>query len=273
MSFGAAIAGLWAGAALLFGLTFLVGRRLSNYGIVDVVWSLAFAPAAAVLAWLGTGGPRQWLFAGLMAFWSLRLGGHLAVRVLGHLDVEDSRYRRMRDDWAPRAEARMFTFYQQQAVSLVVLCLPLVAVAVDADRSVGPWHIAGALVLVAAVAGEALADAQLAAFKREQPGPGGICARGLWAFCRHPNYFCEWLVWVGFALMAVPSPLGGLFGVVCAGAMHHLLTRVTGVPLVEERMRRTRGAAWEAHCRRVPSAFWPRWPRAEKLRDDEASVQ
>ena len=27
----------------------------------------------------------------------------------------------------------------------------------------------------------------------------------LWTKCRHPNYFCEWMAWVGFAVMGVGS--------------------------------------------------------------------
>ena len=268
------IIGLWLAASLAFTVTWAAGRRLGNYGIVDVVWSLAFAPAAVGLVLLSGGaGPRQWLMAAATALWSLRLGLFLARRVLGHLDAEDARYRRMRIDWAPHAVRRMFVFFQQQAVALVVLCLPLVAVMADAQTTVGPLHVVGALVLLLAVAGEALADDQLAAFKRTAL-PGSICDRGLWAWTRHPNYFCEFLVWVGFALIAAGSPWGALFGAGCAAGMHHLLTRVTGVPLTESQLRRTRGAVFEAHCRKVPSAFWPRPPRpVEKLRGDDGSVQ
>jgi steroid 5-alpha reductase family enzyme len=265
--------GLCLAAALLFAGTWLVGRRLRNYGIVDVVWSLAFAPAAVGLALArGNAGPRQWLMAAAVSLWSLRLGGFLAARVLSHLDVEDARYVRMRVDWAPRSDARMLLFYAQQAVALVLLCLPMVAVMADARTEASPFQFAGAVVFLLALAGESASDAQLAAFKRDAR-PGAICDRGLWSWTRHPNYFCEWLVWVGFTLLAASSPWGGLFGLGCVGAMYHLLRNVTGVPLLEEHLRRSRGAAFEAHCRRVPSAFWPRWPRAEKLRGDGAPVE
>jgi steroid 5-alpha reductase family enzyme len=263
------VVGLWLGAILVFAASWVAGRRLNNYGIVDVVWSLAFAPAAVGLLFVrGEAGPRQWLMASATAVWSLRLGLFLARRVLGHLDSEDARYKRMRVDWAPRADRRMFVFFQQQAVALVLLCLPLVAVMADPRTDLSALHVVGGAVLLLGVVGEALSDAQLAAFKRKAR-PGAICDRGLWAWTRHPNYFCEFMVWVGFALMASLSlaPWGSLFGLGCAAGMHHLLTRVTGVPLTEAQLRHSRGAAFEAHCRRVPSAFWPRPPpRAEKLR-------
>ncbi|MFM2151998.1 MAG: hypothetical protein RL199_433 [Pseudomonadota bacterium] len=265
--------GLCVAAVLLFAATWLVGRRLGNYGIVDVVWSLAFAPAAVGLALArGGAGPRQWLMAAAVSLWSLRLGAYLARRVLSHLDVEDARYARMRIDWAPQADTKMLVFYAQQAAALVLLCLPTVAVMADARTDLAGLQVVGAVVFLLALAGEAASDAQLASFKKSARS-GAICDRGLWAWTRHPNYFSDWLVWVGFALCAASSPWGGLFGLGCVGAMYHLLHNVTGVPLMEEHLRRSRGAAFDAHCRRVPSAFWPRWPRAEKLRGGGAPVE
>ena len=32
-----------------------------------------------------------------------------------------------------------------------------------------------------------------------------VCNIGLWKYCRHPNYFAEWMVWNGIIIMARPS--------------------------------------------------------------------
>jgi steroid 5-alpha reductase family enzyme len=32
-----------------------------------------------------------------------------------------------------------------------------------------------------------------------------VCNVGLWKYCRHPNYFAEWMVWNGLIIAAIPS--------------------------------------------------------------------
>ncbi len=60
-----------------------------------------------------------------------------------------------------------------------------------------------------AVVGECVADAQLAAFRRDGANRGQVCQRGLWRYSRHPNYFFEWFVWVAWMVYALASPWGG----------------------------------------------------------------
>jgi len=49
----------------------------------------------------------------------------------------------------------------------------------------------GALILLTGIAGEALADAQLKAFRTDPANKGRVCDVGLWRWSRHPNYFFE----------------------------------------------------------------------------------
>ncbi len=62
---------------------------------------------------------------------------------------------------------------------------------------------------------------------REQRAP--FCNVGLWKYSRHPNYFGEWLAWIGLALSSVDSlnslavpPVPPLFGL-----LHSLLSDTT----------------------------------------------
>lgn len=252
-------------AFLYFGACWLIARRIDNWSIVDVAWAFGFALAGAWLLSVHAAGHRfggQGLLMTIATIaWSLRLGMHLGVRVLGHLGHEDGRYRRMREEWGAETPARMARFYALQAVALALLCLPLLSAAGPEELTpVRPVHLAGLAILVLALAGEAVADAQLAAFKADPARRGAVCDQGLWGWSRHPNYFCEWLVWVGFALMSYNETFRGVPGVLCAAVMHHLLTRVTGVPLTEQQLLASKGAAYAEYQARVP-AFWPRPPR------------
>lgn len=252
-------------AGLFFSATWIVARLLDNWSIVDVAWAYGFALVGlwilASFPWSATD-PFLWL-AAATTLWSLRLGTHLAIRVLGHLDREDGRYQKMRVEWGTATAWKMYRFYLYQAIALALLLLPLISAAhahPDEAGRMAPWHWLGLAVVALAMLGEAIADAQLTAFKRDPANRGQVCARGLWAWTRHPNYFCEWLVWVGFALLACNQTYWGLPGWSCAAVMFHLLTKVTGIPLTEAQLLASKGAAYAAYQRQVP-AFWPRPPR------------
>jgi len=248
------------GTAAVFAVAFLLARRLGNFGLVDVVWALGFAPVAGFYAWASPGLPlRRGLIAAMAIIWSLRLGGYLAKRVLGHLAVEDGRYRQLRRDWAGDLGRRMFLFYQLQALLLVALATPFLLAAANPAPALHTLEFVALGFWVVAVAGETIADAQLAAFKRDAAQRGRVCDTGLWRWSRHPNYFFEWLAWVAFALVALPAP-GGWLALGCPALMLHFLLRVTGIRYTEEQLLRSKGDAYRAYQQRT-SAFVP-WPPA-----------
>ena len=244
-----------------FALLYLLARRLDNYGIVDVAWALAFGPTAAFYAAAGPGWlPRRLLVASLAVVWSLRLGAHLWRRVAAHHPVEDGRYVQLRRDWAGVFAPKMAGFFQLQAASVVLLSLPFVWPALHPEPHFHWLELAGASLWLLAIAGEALADAQLAAFKRDPANRGRVCDVGLWRYSRHPNYFFEWLVWVAFALIALASPWGWL-GLLAPASILYLLLRVTGIPLNEEQSLRSKGDAYRRY-QQTTSPFIPWFPRS-----------
>jgi steroid 5-alpha reductase family enzyme len=122
----------------------------------------------------------------------------------------------------------------------------------------GGFTFAGAALALGAVAGEALADRQLAQCKRA-PSPSRICERGLWGRSRHPNYFFEWLFWSAVAVMALAAPVTGfsLAALAAPAMMYATLRYASGVPHVEAHMMRTRPEAFRAYAVRTP-VFFPR---------------
>ncbi len=244
-----------------FGAFYFFARRIANYGVVDIAWSYAFAALAAFYALAGAGWPvRRFLLATLVVIWSLRLGTHLLVRVAQHHPAEDTRYAQLRRDWAGNFTAKMFGFFQLQAGSVVLLGVAFLVAAQNPSARLHPLEVAGALLWLVAISGEALADAQLAAFKRDAANRGRVCATGLWRYSRHPNYFFEWLIWVAYFVFALASPSGWI-AIIGPGSILYLLLRVTGVPVTEEQSVRSKGDAYR-HYQRTTSAFVPWWPKA-----------
>jgi len=252
-----------AGLCLLFAGVYLVARRLDNYGIVDIAWSYAFGVLAVFYALAADGWPaRRALIAALALVWSLRLGTHLYVRVMGHHPVEDGRYVALRTRWAANFAAEMFKFFQMQAVSVVLLGAAFLVASLNPRPALHPLEIAGALLWLLALTGEALADRQLAAFKRDPANRGRVCDRGLWRYSRHPNYFFEWLVWVAFFVFALGSPWGWV-AIIGPASILWLLLRVTGIPMNEEQNLRSRGDAYRRY-QQTTSAFVPWLPKKSR---------
>lgn len=243
-----------------FALLYLLARKIDNYGIVDIAWSYAFGALAVFYALAAPGWPaRRVLIAGLAVVWSVRLGTHLCIRIMSHHPEEDGRYRQLRRDWATNFTAKMAGFFQMQAISVVLLGAAFLLACLNPRANWHPIEIAGAILWLMAISGEALADAQLAAFKRQASNRGKVCDVGLWRYSRHPNYFFEWLVWVAYFVYALGSPWGWV-GIIGPASILWLLLRVTGIPMTEEQSLRSRGDAYR-HYQQSTSAFVPWRPK------------
>lgn len=260
----------WGLAALflcaVMAAAWAVQRQTGQGGWADVFWSFGLCAAGAGAALYPVDGPpdaRQWLAAGLAALWGVRLGSHIAGRSLS--GPEDARYARLREEWAPNFQRRLFAFLQLQAGAAAVLVLPILLAAHNRQGPLGLQDALGAGLLVAGVVGAGIADRQLAAFRadpkttREQ-----VMDRGLWAWSRHPNYFFEWLGWCAWPVLAVDlsgeRPWGWL-ALIGPAYIYWLLTRVSGIPPLEEHMRRSRPEAFARYAARTP-VFFPRPPRS-----------
>jgi steroid 5-alpha reductase family enzyme len=151
-------------ACVFFALCWLVAKKIDNWSIVDVAWSYGFALVGlqmiAVHFFYAPISGQGLLMAAATVAWSVRLGSHLAKRVLGHLDQEDGRYLKMRAEHGDRMPAQMATFYFIQALVLAILCLPLLSS--NPTGASGPAqtiHWVGLGVVCLALLIETLADA------------------------------------------------------------------------------------------------------------------
>lgn len=241
--------------SVLFVLLWLWCERIGNAGYIDVAW--AFMIGVAVIAGvfvLETDAGRQWLVGLMGAFWAWRLAYHLYKRI--HGKPEDSRYVYMREYFAGKASLAFFVFFQMQAVFVVLFLAPMVA-AMTAAGPLGFVEIFGVLIWFAAFGGEAVADRQLAAFKKDPANEGKVCKQGLWRYSRHPNYFFEWVHW--FAYLVIGARLSDSIGYAAlAGPVVMLvfLLFVTGLPYVEKRALASKGEAYRQYQRET-SAFVP----------------
>lgn len=247
-------------AILMMVVVWYIAKRLNNAGYVDAAWSYGFTFVIAVFALAGSGdATRKLVLAAMVAVWSLRLGTHILLRLLKHHPTEDPRYAELREMFPKRPWFMFFGFFQLQAILIGILSIPFAISASNSAPALNPWEIAGVILFVAAFLGEIVADAQLAAFKRNSANAGKVCDAGLWRYSRHPNYFFEWLIWVAFFLYTLGSPHGWV-GIISPLLMLLFLTKVTGIPPAEAQSLKSRGDVYRDYQRRT-SAFVPWLPR------------
>lgn len=247
----AAALGLGAGA-LLAAAVWVASVIKRDVSIVDSAWSfLVYLPALVMAAVLPQSGPRAAVVLTLAAAWALRLSGHIAWRHRGQ--PEDRRYQAIR--WRNEPHFRwksLYLVFGLQALLGWVVAAPLMA----AVASPAPWSAFDAPGLALAVFGllfEAVADAQLARFRADPRNRARVMDRGLWRFSRHPNYFGEFCLWWGLWLVALAA--GAWWTVLSPLLMSVLLIKVSGVPLLEDDLRRHR-PGYAEYVRRTP-AFVP----------------
>ena len=259
MSMAHTLAVILAASALAMLLTWLLALKLRNIGIVDVAWAGLMALAGLYCALVSDGSAAARLAVGGFAgIWGLRLFLTLFVRV--RHEPEDGRYQALRAAWNG-SPAKLFVFFQGQAVIVALFSLPFIAAASNPARGFDALWFAALAVFVLSVSGEALADAQLAGFRGNPNNRGKTCRSGLWAWSRHPNYFFEWLHWFAYVLIAVGGarmPLS-LIGPVL---MLAFLYRISGIPWTEAQAIRSRGEDYLRYQREV-SAFFPMPPRRQ----------
>ena len=241
-----------AGVALLLAL-WAIQLRTHDAATADVGWTMLVAGGALAAGVLVDGDPpRRLLVASLAVVWAARLGFYLLRDRVFAGRGEDGRYRALREHWGSAAPRNFLFVYLGQAVVATLFIVPIIG----AMRG-GPIDtvaIAGVIVWLLAVGGEALADRQLARFRADPATRGTVCRVGLWRYSRHPNYFFEWIHWWAYVLIghfALLTLLG-------PAAMLLFLFRVTGIPYTEQQALRSRGDLYRAY-QRTTSAFVP-WP-------------
>ncbi len=249
-------------AAGLMTLAWVVVRATGSGGWTDVFWTGSvglLAARAALQPSEGASPVRQAIVAALVALWAVRLGGYILARTWrsGHVDPRYETLKRSWGGWGWKA----WGFLMIQAATVVVLVIAVRAAAARPDPTVGWREGLGAAIVLAAVAGEHLADRQMAAFRRNPANANQVAEVGLWAWSRHPNYFFEWLGWLAYPVMAVqPGYPAGWLSLLAPALMWWLLNHVSGVPPLEAQMLKSRPDAYRAYQARV-SRFFPRPPR------------
>jgi steroid 5-alpha reductase family enzyme len=242
--------------ALAFAINWLVWIPASLWRterFYDLTGSVTFV-AVTSLALVAAPGPdgeaSVWrvMLAAMVVVWAVRLGSFLFVRV--RRDGSDGRFDKIKVH--PLAFLATWTL---QALWVSMTAAAALAAITVADGLGGVWAALGVIVWLIGFAIEVVADTQKRWFRADPANAGRFISTGLWSRSRHPNYFGEILLWSGVALMAVPTLSGWRWVVLISPVfVWLLLTRVSGVPLLEARAAARFGddPAYGAYVKHTP---------------------
>ena len=238
-------------ALLAYGINWLVfipsnQRKTEHY--FDLTGSITYVSVVIVALLLSDDLDARALIVGAMVIvWAARLGSFLFRRV--KRDGRDGRFDEIKVD-----PLRFFMTWTLQGLWVLLTLAAALAIITSGEReTIGVVGAIGIVIWLAGFAIEVVADRQKSTFKQDPDNKGRFITTGLWAWSRHPNYFGEIVLWIGIAVMAVPVLSGWRWATLISPVfVIILLTRVSGVPMLERRAE----ARWgdeEAYRRYVDS--------------------
>ncbi len=223
----------------------------------DLTGSLTYISVVLIGLFLsGARDIRSLILAALVIIWAGRLGTFLFQRIQkdghdGRFDVLKPSFIRFLNVWTIQGLWVSFTF-----------AAGLAAITSANKVDFGIWGIIGLIVWIIGFGFEVVADRQKKAFRADPANKGKFITGGLWSWSRHPNYFGEIVLWLGVAIIAFPALSGWQYVTLISPIfVYLLLTRVSGVPMLEDRSDKKWGGQedYEAYKAQTP-VLWPKPP-------------
>lgn len=262
--------------AVTTALTWLASLVTREYSWVDRVWSISPVIYVWVFAVAGAFDARLVLMAVLVTAWGIRLTFNFARKGGYRPGGEDYRWAVLRgrmSGWQFGVFNLFFISIYQNAL-ILLFSLPALTAFEAAGMPLGAWDVVLAVLFLAFLTGEAIADQQQWAFHRWKAGERTagrtphpeFLQSGLFRVSRHPNFFFEqaqWWVFYGFAVAAT----GVWLHWTIAGAV--LLSALfVGSTVFTESISRAKYPDYDDYRART-SAIVPWFPRSVKPRTDE----
>ncbi len=192
---------------------------------------------------------RSLLLAGLVVIWAMRLGSFLFRRI--QKAGKDDRF----DELKPSFFRFLNVWTIQGLWVTFTAAAALVAITSSVRKELDVFALVGFLVWAFGFAFEVIADSQKSQFSANPANKGKFIQTGLWSRSRHPNYFGEIVLWLGIAIIAIPVLQGWQWvAMISPLFVTLLLTRVSGVPLLEKKADSKWGGQedYEAYKKNTP---------------------
>jgi steroid 5-alpha reductase family enzyme len=218
-------------AFLIQWLAFIPAYLLQSERFFDLTGSITYISVTIIAVLLSPSvDGRSILLLILVVIWATRLGTFLFRRI--QKAGKDARF----DELKPSFLRFLNVWTLQGLWVTFTLAAALAAITTTTRKELGLFALIGLLVWVFGFTIEATADSQKSRFRADPENKGKFIHSGLWARSRHPNYFGEIVLWVGVAVIALPILRGWQWITLISPVfVTLLLTRISGVPMLEKR--------------------------------------
>lgn len=237
-------------AYLIQWLVFIPSYLRQTEKFFDLTGSLTYVSVTTLALLLSPGlDARAVLLWALVVIWAARLGTFLYRRI--KQAGKDDRFDELKPSFI-----RFLNVWTIQGLWITFTAAAAWVAITSAKRAdLDVLAIVGLLVWVTGFAIEVIADLQKSRFNANPANKGKFIQTGLWSRSRHPNYFGEIMLWVGVAIIVLPVLQGwNWIALISPIFVTLLLTRVSGVPLLEKKADKKWGGQpdYEAYKQRTP---------------------
>jgi steroid 5-alpha reductase family enzyme len=235
---------------LIQWLAFIPAYLLQTEKFFDLTGSITYISVTLMAVFLApVVDGRSLLLTAMVIIWAAHLGTFLFRRI--HRAGKDGRF----DEIKPSFIRFLNTWTLQGLWIVFTLAAALVAITANNRKELDLFALIGFLIWALGLTVEVVADSQKGRFKANPENRGKFIKTGLWSRSRHPNYFGEIMLWIGVAVITLPVLKGWQWvALISPVFVTLLLTRVSGVPLLEKRADEKWGGQkdYEDYKKRTP---------------------
>jgi len=249
--FGVPVFAVSVGLAFLIQwLAFIPAYLLQTEKFFDLTGSMTYISVIVLAVCFSANvDARSILLAALVILWAVRLGSFLFSRI--KKAGKDDRF----DEIKPSFLRFLNVWTIQGLWVTFTMASALVAITTATRKDLDLFAVIGFLIWIFGFVFEVTADTQKSRFNANPENKGKFIRTGLWSRSRHPNYFGEIVLWIGIAIIALPVLQGWQWvALISPVFVTLLLTRVSGVPLLEKKADKKWGRQedYEAYKKNTP---------------------
>ena len=218
---------------------FIIAYSIKTDKLTDISYSLTFAIISIIIYIKSSRSILHLLLLFMILIWSLRLGIYLLIRI--NKIGKDKRFDNIRD--------RFFKFLGFWIVQGFTVWFVLInsILYFDSSPRVNGLIVFGIIIWILGLLIEGIADHQKFVFKNNLRNKNNFIQSGLWRYSRHPNYFGEFLMWLGIYLLTIDALdlTNKLISLISPFYLLIILIFVSGIPILERSYEKRYGREWK----------------------------